>query len=118
MSTAPKAAARLSEASGSSTSRYFHLALDALKNALTFTGEAKEYSRQRLLAKAKAYAAALTNYLNACLYIVEANRSLLQQNRVMSKSYEQIRAMAINAKIIAHYRKNLRVEVVEILESV
>lgn len=94
-------------------SRYSHLALDSLKNALQFTDEAKSFSSLQLLSKLKAFKNILVNYMNACLYIVESNRSFLLRRELTSKAFEKIRGVSIKAKLFARYRKSLKVEVLE-----
>lgn len=94
-------------------SPYSHLALESLKNAVKFQGEAKDYPARRLISKAKAYTGAIASYINTCLYIVEANRDHLMKTKVTTACYERIRGSALKAKVVLHYRTSLKVAIVD-----
>ncbi|MDA1054790.1 MAG: hypothetical protein O3C40_30555 [Planctomycetota bacterium] len=94
-------------------SPYSHLALESLKNALKFQGEAKDYPAIRLVSKTKAYTGSIASYINTCLYIVEANRDHLLKTKVTTACYERIRGAALKTHVVVHYRTPLKIAIVD-----
>lgn len=96
-------------------SKYSHFALESLKNALKFVGEAKSTSRLNVVGKVKAYGNATTSYISSLLYIVEANKARLSKRESTEAAYVKIRSLAVKAKVMLHFKKNMELDVVSSL---